>query len=90
MLVMRRDGNSRALAGRMATFDEREVVVHTQEYLDLDRGTASEAYAAEAERRGGYSGRRRGPFDDPIRAQQAEPDPPLVDERLSDGFTGIG
>jgi hypothetical protein len=34
---MRRDGNSRTLAGRMATFDEREAVVRTREYLKLDR-----------------------------------------------------
>jgi len=37
LAVMRRDGNSRALAGRMATFDEREAVVRTREYLELDR-----------------------------------------------------
>jgi 2-methylisocitrate lyase-like PEP mutase family enzyme len=34
--VMRRDGNSRAVADRMATFDEREAVVGTPEYLRLD------------------------------------------------------
>ena len=37
LAVMRRDGNSRAAAGRMATFAEREAVVGTPEYLDLDR-----------------------------------------------------
>jgi 2-methylisocitrate lyase-like PEP mutase family enzyme len=37
LAVMRRDGNSRALAGRMATFAEREAVVRTREYLELDR-----------------------------------------------------
>jgi 2-methylisocitrate lyase-like PEP mutase family enzyme len=37
LAVMRRDGNSRALAGRMATFEEREAVVRTREYLELDR-----------------------------------------------------
>jgi 2-methylisocitrate lyase-like PEP mutase family enzyme len=37
LAVMRRDGNSRALADRMATFDEREAVVRTREYLDRDR-----------------------------------------------------
>lgn len=37
LAVMRRDGNSRAAADRMATFEEREAVVGTREYLDLDR-----------------------------------------------------
>jgi 2-methylisocitrate lyase-like PEP mutase family enzyme len=37
LAVMHRDGNSRAVAARMATFDEREAVVRTREYLDLDR-----------------------------------------------------
>ena len=37
LAVMRRDGNSRAVADRMATFDECEAVVRTREYLDLDR-----------------------------------------------------
>ena len=37
LAVMRRDGNSRALGDRMATFDEREAVVRTREYLELDR-----------------------------------------------------
>jgi 2-methylisocitrate lyase-like PEP mutase family enzyme len=37
LAVMRRDGNSRAGAGRMATFAEREEIVRTREYLDLDR-----------------------------------------------------
>ena len=37
LAVMRRDGNSRTLAGRMAMFDEREAVVRTREYLELDR-----------------------------------------------------
>jgi len=37
LAVMRRDGNSHAAGGRMATFDEREAVVRTGEYLDLDR-----------------------------------------------------
>jgi len=37
LAVMRRDGNSRAAGGRMATFDEREAIVRTREYLDLDR-----------------------------------------------------
>jgi 2-methylisocitrate lyase-like PEP mutase family enzyme len=36
LAVMRRDGNSRAVADRMATFDERETVVNTREYLRLD------------------------------------------------------
>jgi 2-methylisocitrate lyase-like PEP mutase family enzyme len=35
--VMRRDGNSRAVADRMATFEEREATVGTPEYLQLDR-----------------------------------------------------
>jgi 2-methylisocitrate lyase-like PEP mutase family enzyme len=37
LTVMRRDGNSRAVADRMATFEEREAVVATREYLDVDR-----------------------------------------------------
>ena len=37
LTVMRRDGNSRAVADRMATFEEREAVVGTREYLDVDR-----------------------------------------------------
>jgi 2-methylisocitrate lyase-like PEP mutase family enzyme len=37
LTVMRRDGNSRAAADRMATFEEREAVVGTREYLDVDR-----------------------------------------------------
>jgi 2-methylisocitrate lyase-like PEP mutase family enzyme len=37
LTVMRRDGNSRAAADCMATFEEREAVVGTREYLDVDR-----------------------------------------------------
>jgi len=37
LTVMRRDGNSRAVGDRMATFEEREAVVGTREYLDVDR-----------------------------------------------------
>ena len=37
LAVMRRDGNSRAAADRMATFQEREAVGGTREYLDADR-----------------------------------------------------
>ena len=37
LTVMRRDGSSRAVADRMATFEEREAVVGTREYLDVDR-----------------------------------------------------
>jgi 2-methylisocitrate lyase-like PEP mutase family enzyme len=37
LAVMRRDGNTRAAADRMATFAEREAVVGTREYLDADR-----------------------------------------------------
>lgn len=37
LAAMRRDGNSRAVADQMATFAEREAVVGTPEYLDLDR-----------------------------------------------------
>ena len=40
--VMRRDGNSHAMAGRMATFEEREAVVGTHEYLHLDRRYSSD------------------------------------------------
>ena len=44
LAVMRRDGNSRAAADRMVTFEEREAVVGTREYLDVDRryGTSQE------------------------------------------------
>ena len=37
LVAIRRDGNSRAVAGRMASFDEREAVIGTPEYLELDR-----------------------------------------------------
>ena len=37
LAAIRRDGNSRAVAGRMASFDEREAVIGTPEYLELDR-----------------------------------------------------
>ncbi|MGH7368693.1 MAG: isocitrate lyase/PEP mutase family protein [Candidatus Rokuibacteriota bacterium] len=37
LAVVRRDGNSRAMADRMATFEEREAVVGTREYLAADR-----------------------------------------------------
>ena len=36
LAVIRRDGNSRALTDRMATFSERETIVGTPEYLGLD------------------------------------------------------
>jgi 2-methylisocitrate lyase-like PEP mutase family enzyme len=36
LTAIKRDGNSRALAGRMATFGERETIVGTPEYLGLD------------------------------------------------------
>lgn len=36
LAAIRRDGNSRALADRMATFGERERIVGTAEYLGLD------------------------------------------------------
>jgi 2-methylisocitrate lyase-like PEP mutase family enzyme len=36
LAAIRRDGNSRALADRMATFGEREAIVGTPEYLGLD------------------------------------------------------
>jgi 2-methylisocitrate lyase-like PEP mutase family enzyme len=36
LAAIRRDGNSRALADRMATFTEREAIVGTPEYLGLD------------------------------------------------------
>ena len=35
--AIRRDGNSRALADRMATFSEREAIVGTADYLSRDR-----------------------------------------------------
>jgi 2-methylisocitrate lyase-like PEP mutase family enzyme len=37
LAAIRRDGNSRAVAHRMATFAEREAAVGTPEYLELDR-----------------------------------------------------
>ena len=37
LTAIRRDGNSRALADRMATFTEREAIVGTAEYLTRDR-----------------------------------------------------
>jgi 2-methylisocitrate lyase-like PEP mutase family enzyme len=44
LAVMRRDGNTHAVADRMATFAEREALVGTREYLELDRryGTSRE------------------------------------------------
>jgi len=40
LAAIQRDGNSRALAGRMASFAEREAVVGTTDYLTLDRQDA--------------------------------------------------
>ena len=37
LAAIRRDGNSRALADRMATFSEREAIVGTADYLSRDR-----------------------------------------------------
>jgi 2-methylisocitrate lyase-like PEP mutase family enzyme len=37
LAVIRRDGNSHAVAARMASFDEREAAVGTPEYLAFDR-----------------------------------------------------
>jgi 2-methylisocitrate lyase-like PEP mutase family enzyme len=37
LTAIRRDGNSRSLANRMATFTEREAIVGTAEYLTRDR-----------------------------------------------------
>jgi len=37
LAAIRRDGNSRAVASRMASFDEREAAVGTPDYLALDR-----------------------------------------------------
>ena len=37
LAAIRRDGNSRPLADRMATFNEREAIVGTAEYLSRDR-----------------------------------------------------
>jgi 2-methylisocitrate lyase-like PEP mutase family enzyme len=37
LAAIRRDGNSRAVADRMATFADREAAVGTASYLDLDR-----------------------------------------------------
>jgi len=40
LAAIQRDGNSRALAGRMASFAEREAIVGTTDYLTLDRQDA--------------------------------------------------
>jgi 2-methylisocitrate lyase-like PEP mutase family enzyme len=40
LAAIQRDGNSRALAGRMASFAEREAIVGTTDYLTLDRKDA--------------------------------------------------
>jgi 2-methylisocitrate lyase-like PEP mutase family enzyme len=37
LAVMRRDGNTRAAAAGMATFQERDAVGGTREHLDADR-----------------------------------------------------
>ena len=37
LAVIRRDGNSAAIADRLASFQEREQVVDTATYLALDR-----------------------------------------------------
>jgi hypothetical protein len=37
LAAIARDGNSRAVAGRMASFTERETIVGTADYLKLDR-----------------------------------------------------
>lgn len=37
LAAIRRDGNSAALSGRLASFTEREAIVGTPEWLDLDR-----------------------------------------------------
>jgi hypothetical protein len=36
LAAIKRDGNSRALAARLATFAERESIVGTPDYLALD------------------------------------------------------
>jgi 2-methylisocitrate lyase-like PEP mutase family enzyme len=40
LAAITRDGNSRAVAGRMASFSEREAIVETAEYLKLDQEDA--------------------------------------------------
>jgi 2-methylisocitrate lyase-like PEP mutase family enzyme len=40
LAVIRRDGNSAAIAGRLASFTEREAIVGTERYLALDRRDA--------------------------------------------------
>jgi len=40
LAAIQRDGNSRAVAGRMASFAEREAIVGTTDYLTLDRQDA--------------------------------------------------
>ncbi|MBI2528553.1 MAG: oxaloacetate decarboxylase [Candidatus Rokubacteria bacterium] len=46
LAAIKRDGNSAALAERMASFEEREAVVDTPRYLELDRRYASRPGAA--------------------------------------------
>jgi hypothetical protein len=40
LAAIRRDGNSRAVADRMASFTERETIVGTADYLRLDQEDA--------------------------------------------------
>jgi 2-methylisocitrate lyase-like PEP mutase family enzyme len=40
LAAIKRDGNSRSMAARMASFTEREAIVGTAEYLKLDREDA--------------------------------------------------
>ncbi len=43
LAAIKRDGNSGAIADRMASFNEREAIVATASYLARDRGYAEEA-----------------------------------------------
>jgi len=49
LAAIRRDGNSAALADRMASFKEREEIVGTRSYLERDRRYATEAGAPPSE-----------------------------------------
>ena len=42
LAAIKRDGNSAAVAGRLASFQEREAVVDTPGYLALDRRYAAD------------------------------------------------
>ena len=56
LAAIRRDGNSAAVADRMASFTEREEIVGTASYLARDRRYATEAQKTERQRPSGADG----------------------------------